>query len=496
MADDVQGPSIIPKNELGQVQAAEDAETRATRRELKQSSISDQLSDDGGNAATDGGRPETPNLGTSEAPSDELKEQISSPKKKRAHDQLDGNQESPENDATSVTSTDSAKDRTSRHEPEKKRHRDEESTDLTQGPPQPDTEEKKAREPDRHVISTATSKISGDVPSISFTNSSFGQLASGSSGFASLGSSEGKGFASAKPKLSSFASATCTSTSTLGSEVKSTAADDAPAAAVPKLSFGSNPGLSPFAGLSTKSNGFGGLGFGSASVLSGNKALGNSTASGAKPMQSDKAARPFGAPDSDAGEDDEYDEDDGDESQLDDKTRGASPEKDNEDRKRPKLHKIEVDDGEAGEITVVSVRAKMFSLDKQTGWKERGAGMLKINVPHACVEFDDSGAVVPGSFDASGLEAVEKFADDNDKGPKVARLILRQDQTHRVILNTAILPAMEFQEKASLKSVGILFTALEGNEAKPVSITMRMSAANSKLFLNEVNAIQRELRGN
>lgn len=188
------------------------------------------------------------------------------------------------------------------------------------------------------MISTATSKISGDVPSISFTKSSFGQLASGSSGFASLGSSEGKGFASAKPKLSSFASATSTSTSTLGSEVKSTAADDAPAAAVPKLSFGPNPGLSPFAGLSTKSNGFGGLGFGSASVLSGNKALGN-TASGAKPMQSDKAARPFGAPDSDAGEDDEYDEDDGDESQLDDKTRGASPEKDNEDRKRPKLHK-------------------------------------------------------------------------------------------------------------------------------------------------------------
>lgn len=138
------------------------------------------------------------------------------------------------------------------------------------------------------------------------------------------------------------------------------------------------------------------------------------------------------------------------------------------------LELVEVDDGEAGEITVVSVRAKMFSLDKQTGWKERGAGMLKINVPHACVEFDDSGAVVPGSFDASGLEAVEKFADDNDKGPKVARLILRQDQTHRVILNTAILPAMEFQEKASLKSVGILFTALEGTEAKPVSITMRV----------------------
>ena len=79
------------------------------------------------------------------------------------------------------------------------------------------------------------------------------------------------------------------------------------------------------------------------------------------------------------------------------------------------------------------------------------------------------------SFDASGLETDDNSgANSGLTGPKVARLILRQDQTHRVILNTAILPAMEFQEKASLKSVGILFTAFEGAEAKPVSITMRV----------------------
>lgn len=138
---------------------------------------------------------------------------------------------------------------------------------------------------------------------------------------------------------------------------------------------------------------------------------------------------------------------------------------------------VAIDDGEAGEVTVVSVRAKMFSLDKQSGWKERGAGMLKINVPHASVEFDDNGAVIQGSFDASALETGDNGADGNSSGPKVARLILRQDQTHRVILNTAILPAMEFQEKASLKSVGILFTAFEGVETKPVSITMRVRSS-------------------
>lgn len=113
----------------------------------------------------------------------------------------------------------------------------------------------------------------------------------------------------------------------------------------------------------------------------------------------------------------------------------------------------------------------MFYHDKEAGWKERGAGMLKINVPQACVDFDETGAVIPGTFDSSGLEI---DVEEGTKGHKVARLILRQDQTHRVILNTAILPAMEFQEKASLKSVGILFTAFEGESAKPVSITMRV----------------------
>ena len=133
-----------------------------------------------------------------------------------------------------------------------------------------------------------------------------------------------------------------------------------------------------------------------------------------------------------------------------------------------------MNDGEAGEATVISVRAKMFYHDKEAGWKERGAGMLKINVPQVCVDFDESGVVISGSFDASGLELDDAEGSGSSKGHNVARLIMRQDQTHRVILNTAILPAMKFQEKASLKSVGILFTVFEGEPAKPVSITMRV----------------------
>lgn len=162
----------------------------------------------------------------------------------------------------------------------------------------------------------------------------------------------------------------------------------------------------------------------------------------------------------------------------------------------------------------------MFYHDKEAGWKERGGGMLKINVPQTCVDFDESGAAIPGSFDVSGLESED--ANFNPQSHKVCRLLMRQDQTHRVILNTALVPAMKFQEKASLKSVNILFTAFEGNEAKPVNVTMRVStaiiypkvilwmmlttdvisaffqltAANAKCFLNEIKAIQRELQSN
>ncbi len=95
--------------------------------------------------------------------------------------------------------------------------------------------------------------------------------------------------------------------------------------------------------------------------------------------------------------------------------------------------------------------------------------MLKVNVPEECVDFDNSGLPVSGSFDASALDG-----DDSEQERSAARLILRQDQTHRVILNTAILPTMKFQEKSSLKSVAILFTAFEGDEAKPVNITARV----------------------
>ncbi|KAG5785242.1 hypothetical protein H9Q73_001106 [Fusarium xylarioides] len=436
MADDA--PDASPKNEPLNVETKEDAETRATRRELKQSSISDPPTSGPEDAAN-----------TSDAPDNDLKEQVASPKKKRAHDQLEGSKDAEENDANSEASSDSAKDRALRTEPEKKRHRDED-TDL------PSTIASSEATKDTDASKSPTKKPQGQTSASAFAASGFGKLLSGTSPFASLGASQsGSAFgslAAGKPSLSSFASPSSSTT--------------AQPTAPPKLTFGSSGGASPFAGLSTGSNGspFGGSTFGSA--LGGPKSLSSFAAPGAEPRKSEKPAKPFGAPDSESEEGDEEDEE---------------------------REEIEVNDGEAGEATVVSVRAKMFYHDKEAGWKERGAGMLKINVPQACVEYDETGAVIPGSFDASALEVDEEAAGES-QGHKVARLIMRQDQTHRVILNTALVAAMKFQEKASLKSVGILFTAFEGERSRPVSITMRMSAASAKLFMNEIGIIQKELQ--
>jgi DEAD/DEAH box helicase domain-containing protein len=131
MADNSQG-AASPKNEQIHSETGEDAETRAARRELKQSSISDpptttrDLAPDSIDKRA--ARPDTPTDHVSDGQDDRFKEQMPSPKKKRAHDQLDGSIDIENNDANSVTSTESTRDRASRLEPEKKRHRDEDST--------------------------------------------------------------------------------------------------------------------------------------------------------------------------------------------------------------------------------------------------------------------------------------------------------------------------------------------------------------------------------
>jgi hypothetical protein len=132
---------------------------------------------------------------------------------------------------------------------------------------------------------------------------------------------------------------------------------------------------------------------------------------------------------------------------------------------------VHIEDGEAGEATLLQLRAKLFALDKEAGWKERGVGTLKINVPKSCVSYDENGQPIPGSFDASGLE--DEDADPN--APQVARLIMRQENTHRVVLNTMIVRAMEFKPKSGSSAGQLMFTAFEGDkELKPINMLLKV----------------------
>lgn len=138
----------------------------------------------------------------------------------------------------------------------------------------------------------------------------------------------------------------------------------------------------------------------------------------------------------------------------------------------------QVDDGESSEVTLFQCRAKLYAIQsKEVGWKERGVGNLKVNVPKSSVRFDDNRNAITGSFDASLLEDEGRYPSSS----RVARLIMRQESTHRVILNTMILSVMEFLDSKAMTSraqsstAHILFTAFEGEkEARPVNMLLKV----------------------
>jgi len=58
---------------------------------------------------------------------------------------------------------------------------------------------------------------------------------------------------------------------------------------------------------------------------------------------------------------------------------------------------------------------------------------------------------------------------------RVVRLIMRQENTHRVILNTFIVKAMEFIPKPSSSPPQLMFTAFEGEpEPKPINMLLKV----------------------
>ncbi|KAI0020234.1 hypothetical protein F4780DRAFT_386308 [Xylariomycetidae sp. FL0641] len=485
--------------------SVEDPDTAAARKELRQTVISDKpdlsampasttpadLAPTSAAALDKASDPGASfNQPTLEPPYDPVKDQMASPKKKRARDDVeepkDGGAAGPNGDVSPLGDHGAPSlDRTNRSEPEKKRPRDVSSETKT-GAEAPTTsskpagttqtsdraaesEEKKDTEPQVEMpAETASDKASEktieqktEQNKKSTSSSAFNS--SGLAGFATQASPFLQAGTTAQP-LSSFASAP--------SPFAAAAASKPSVFGSSSLSNGSS---SPFGQVTGAPKPFGGSAFGGSAFGStfGNN-TGGSTLTGfgktGDAFKGSKPAKPFGAPASEAEESDEEQEEVS--ASDNDKDKNENAGKDGEDeksgtdeKKKTKLQRVEVDTGEANEATILQVRAKIYNLDKASNsWKERGAGNLKINVPLACVDIDeDTGSFDASSFDVSGLEKAES---------KIVRLVMRQDATHKIILNTVVIPTMQFQEKSTVKATCVLFTAIEDEGA--VSIQMKV----------------------
>ncbi|KUI56858.1 Nucleoporin NUP56 [Cytospora mali] len=539
MADDSPHSSTVNLDDKQpQIEAkVEDAETRATREELKHSHISDKQAnttttepstqddeddEDDEDMRLRSGREfefqpkkKTPDLSPPEALSagGAGKRKVSSPKKKRAHDEVEEHKDGEGRTSNGADSDDwvmveeGDKAEKDQAEPQKKRARDEKS------PPA-----------DIHKTATATISSTSSIDSVSKDQPQTSASAFEASGFAKLASSTVSPFASIGANKSAFGGGAAASPSPFASfGGASTAPSTAAPVIPPKLTFGTQDasGQSPFGTINGNkpTSGFGG-GFGSAfgggggsafgSVLGGER-TGNFASPGQLPItMSDKPAKPFGAPESDAEDEDEDDTEAGDEEGGPSGGGEADKEKEKEDTasrdestpvggddEKKKFKRVAVDDGEAGEATIVQVRARMYYLDKSTSadgkpeaaWKERGVGNLKINVPEDSVSIDpETGAVNPKSFNPAVLK------ESTPENPKLVRLVMRQDSTGRVILNTVMLAGMAIQMKEGFKKTSVLFTAIEGEGGKHVPVTMKMSPQNAATFSDKAEIIKRKLK--
>ncbi|KAL8283754.1 hypothetical protein RQP46_005549 [Phenoliferia psychrophenolica] len=106
--------------------------------------------------------------------------------------------------------------------------------------------------------------------------------------------------------------------------------------------------------------------------------------------------------------------------------------------------------GEEDDDTLHSVKCKLFAMSAEGQWVERGMGPLKLNASH-------------------------------DPSRNVARLVMRADATHRLLLNATLFSAFQieiFQDKY------VRFAMIEANG--PVSYMLRMSGAPAAQALVQV----------
>lgn len=152
-----------------------------------------------------------------------------------------------------------------------------------------------------------------------------------------------------------------------------------------------------------------------------------------------------------------------------------------------------VETGEENEQTVFSGRAKLYFFDNKE-WKERGVGVLKLNVPQHSAQSPlgsqenpvDLEAATQGDTSENSILIDDEGEDEEDDNqppdtetskPK-ARFIMRADGSHRLIINSPLLSQFPFGEDAQgTRPSGAMLMfhgILEGNP-KPQMLRLKVS---------------------
>jgi len=191
------------------------------------------------------------------------------------------------------------------------------------------------------------------------------------------------------------------------------------AAAAPSAGSGFGSGVSAFSslgkGFGSSAGGFGGVG-GSGGLTSFASGKPSTALAG-----SSKPAKAFGAPPAE-------DDDNADEGGEEDEAGLKSPSHhDEEEKQDERFYEQALETGEEDEVTEYSCRAKLYNFaavqDGKKEWRERGIGVLRFNVKQGGTEGEGSGK------------------------PK-ARLLMRADGSHRVVLNTPVKKEIKFGSPA------------------------------------------------
>lgn len=269
----------------------------------------------------------------------------------------------------------------------------------------------KSKSPEPHTSASAFA-ASGFSALAGSSASGFGSIAKSSSGFGSGGTfaTGAKSFLGTKEseslKPAGFGGALGQSSMLSGGGGGSTG------------TFGST--ASGFGRLASPGGGFGsstgGTGFGSLS--SGGLSSFASGGSAPAPLGGgSKAAKTFGAPPVEDDDDDEADEED-------DKTGTKSPLTAGEDKQDERFYEQSLETGEEDETTEFTSRAKLYSFaanaEGKKEWRERGLGVLRLNVKKL------------------------NEGEDGQHEKTKARLLMRADGSHRVVLNSPVMKDMKF----------------------------------------------------